>query len=105
MGVEIKRVMEKDAKGVDRQIYPVTHVNAVEGLSENGALEAPVKSVNGKVGNVVLTSFDLGVTESGAPIASETQDGMITAEMYRKLKQLLEAPPGSGGISLEKVEK
>lgn len=105
MGVEIKRVMEKDEKGVDRQIYPITHVNAVEGLDELGNVEPLVKSVNGKVGNVIITPADLGITETGAPIASETQDGMITAEMYRKIISLLESPPGSGGISLEKVNE
>lgn len=34
MGVEIKRVMEKDDKGVDRQIFPITHINAIEGIEE-----------------------------------------------------------------------
>lgn len=103
MGIEIKRIMEKDDSGVTRQIYPMTHVSAVEGIDAVGNQEAPVKSVNGKKGEIVLTPQDLGITESGVPIASETQDGILTAEMYRELKELIEHI--NNGISLEKVEE
>lgn len=103
MGIEIKRIMEKDDSGVNRQIYPVTHISAIEGLDAVGNQDVLVKSVNGKTGHVLLTAQDLGITESGVPIVSETQDGMLTAEMYRDLKELIEHI--NNGISLEKVDE
>lgn len=103
MAVEVKRVMEKDRQGISRQVYPITHVSAVEGLEGTGSQISAVKSVNGKTGDVRLTPQDLGITEGGAPIVSDTQDGMLTAEMYRELKLLIEYV--NNGISLEKVEE
>jgi len=104
MAVEVKRVMEKDTKGVTRQIYPVTHVNAVEGLDQIGKPEETVKSVNGKIGSVVLTATDLGIENQTVPYANETTDGIITAEMFQQLKELL-ASGTSEQIRLEKVEE
>lgn len=103
MGIEIKRIMEKDDSGVNRQIYPITHISAVEGIDALGNQEATVKSVNGKKGDIWLTPQDLGISESGVPIASETQDGILTAEMYRELKEVIEHI--NNGISLEKVDE
>lgn len=74
MDVEIKRVMETDADGVKRQIFPQTHVNAIIGLDEAGAIESPVSSVNGKTGNVSLKIDDLA-----------------SSEMLSDLKEMLEA--------------
>lgn len=83
-----KRMMETDEKtGVQRQIFPITHVSAVLGLTEIIDGESPVLSVNGKIGAVVITKEDLGLDNviTELPYASETESGIITAEMYQKI--------------------
>lgn len=104
MGVKVKRAMEKEESGVVRQVYYVTHVEAVEGLEEALAgnnLKIGVTSVNNKTGVVSLTAEDLGIG-----IANEESAGLITAEMYKKLMILLDNPSNGGtSISLEKVEE
>lgn len=49
-----------------------------------------------------LTAADLGINENGVPYASETQDGIITKEMYQKLFKIINSDPS--GITVEKVE-
>lgn len=83
-----KRMMETDEKtDVQRQFFPITHVSAVLGLTEIIDGESPVLSVNGKIGAVMLTKEDIGlgnaITE--LPYASETEPGIITAEIYQKI--------------------
>lgn len=50
MTVEIKKVMETDKKGVARQIYPETHVDAIIGLEKKvqEILQAIVQNNNDK---------------------------------------------------------
>lgn len=88
----IKRVMEKDKKGVQRQVYPVTHVSAVEGLDEVGGSLSAVKSVNGKSGHVTLTLEDMGFPK----------------EMMQKIIQIIkEYDEGTlgNGVELEKIKE
>lgn len=85
--------METDEKGVKRQKYLITHINAVEGLDTLTGNLSDVKSVNGKSGNVTLALSDLGITN----------------EMLNTLKKMIEAYDngtlGNGDIELEKVEE
>ena len=82
-----KRMMETEASGVKLQFFPITHVSAIIGLEKFVSGEAKVLSVNGKVGAIVITKEDLGlgnvITE--LPYASETEAGIVTAEMYQKI--------------------
>lgn len=84
---EVKKVMEKDANGIDRQIFPETVPEAIIGLNDLMAGESNVLSVNGKIGVVVITKEDLGLENAitELPFASEESDGIITAEMYLKI--------------------
>lgn len=104
MAIKVVKVMETDEKNVKRQVYPETTINAIQGLSEvlGEAGKGAVTSVNGKVGAVNLTAADLGINENGVPYASETQDGIITKEMYQKLFKIINSDPS--GITVEKVE-
>ena len=104
MAIKVVKVMETDEKNVKRQVYPETTINAIQGLSEvlGEAGKGNVTSVNGKVGAVNLTAADLGINENGVPYASETQDGIITKEMYQKLFKIINSDPS--GITVEKVE-
>lgn len=90
--VKVERVMETDENGVARQIYPITHVSAVEGLNMEGT-GSSVKSVNGKSGHVNITLNDLGVTD----------------DMLDKLNQIIIAfdsgQLGNGTIELEKIKE
>lgn len=58
---DIKRVMETDEKGVARQIYPVTHIDAVEGWE-----------------------FD----KLNLPLANEYRDGIMSRKMVQKINEL-----------------
>ncbi len=90
---EVRKIMEKDTNGIDRQIFPETVPDAIIGLNELIGGESKVLSVNGKTGVVLITKEDLGlgnvITE--LPFASEENAGIITAEMYLKILN------GSGG--------
>ncbi|MFD2306615.1 hypothetical protein [Enterococcus termitis] len=59
--VEIKKVMETDATGIKRQIFPETHVSAILGLDKIETAGTGVTSINGKTGDITLTAKDLGV--------------------------------------------
>lgn len=61
--VEIKKVMETDESGVQRQIFPETHIQAVIGLDELATQGTGVTSINGKKGNIILTANDLGISD------------------------------------------
>lgn len=104
MPIVVNKLMRKNKDGTKYQFYPETEVNAVVGLSEalGEAGKGAVTSVNGKVGAVKLVAADLGLAENGVPYASETQDGIITKEMYQKLVQIINSDPS--GITVEKVE-
>ncbi|WP_207694528.1 hypothetical protein DOK67_0000299 [Enterococcus sp. DIV0212c] len=59
--VEIKKVMETDESGVQRQVFPETHVSAILGLDKIESTGTGVTSINGKTGDITLTAKDLGV--------------------------------------------
>lgn len=87
--VEIKKVMEKDSLGIQRQIMPETIPEAIIGLEKylegQGQAETGVYSVNGKTGIIILTKEDLLIHD-----ASESSAGLLTSELFLKLKELLE---------------
>jgi hypothetical protein len=85
---EIKRMMETDEEtGVKYQFFPMTDVSAVSGLEKMISGQSKVVSVNGKIGAIVITKSDLGLENAitKLPYANETEDGIITAEMYKKI--------------------
>lgn len=88
--VEIRTLMKKDDKGVQRQFYPQTHIEAIDGLAE------------------VLNGTNIISAGSNNNFASESQDGIITAEMYGKLLRIIEeyeeGKLGGSGISFEKID-
>lgn len=85
--VQIKRMMETDDTGVQRQFMPITHVSAVLGLENITSGQSKVLSVNGKSGAVILTKADLGLENAITKLsyASEDTDGILTAEMFQKI--------------------
>ena len=92
--VEVKRMMETDENGVERQFYPITHVSAVRGLEKIIAGQSKVLSVNGYTGAVIITKADLGLENAltELPYATEETDGIITSEMFQRLSN------GEGGV-------
>lgn len=100
--VEIKRVMEKDEKGIDRQIYPMTHWTAVMGLDEFIKGETPVLSVNGQAGHVSITKESLGIE-----LANNVEDGLLESALYIKLQEMVnwyeETGKNLGDITAEQV--
>lgn len=62
--VEIKKVMETDNSGVQRQVFPETHVSAILGFDKLGSAVVGVASINGKTGDVTLTAKDFGMKEN-----------------------------------------
>lgn len=85
--VKVKRMMETDDTGVQRQFMPITHVSAVLGLENITSGQSKVLSVNGKSGAVILTKADLGLENAitKLPYVSEDTDGILTAEMFQKI--------------------
>ncbi|EGO6537031.1 hypothetical protein FAD94_003010 [Enterococcus faecalis] len=92
--VKVKRMMETDKNGVERQFYPITHVSAVRGLEKIIAGQSKVLSVNGYTGAVIITKADLGLENAltELPYATEETDGIITSEMFQRLSN------GEGGV-------
>ncbi|EIA0404324.1 hypothetical protein K6Y43_001005 [Enterococcus faecalis] len=92
--VKVKRMMETDKNGVERQFYPITHVSAVRGLEKIIAGQSKVLSVNGYTGAVIITKADLGLENAltELPYATDETDGIITAEMFQRLSN------GEGGV-------
>lgn len=66
--VEIKKVMETDDAGIQRQIFPETHITAIVGMDKNETVGTGVTSINGKTGDITLTAKDLGVQGTGITI-------------------------------------
>ncbi|EJY7270376.1 hypothetical protein [Enterococcus faecalis] len=97
--VEIKRMMETAESGVQYQYYPLAHVDGVVGLDKVIKGQGKVNSVNGRVGDVILTPSDLGLPNDLV---------LISSEEYKKLKQIIadyEAGKLDGsGVEFEKVE-
>lgn len=112
--VKVKRMMETDDTGVQRQFMPITHVSAVLGL-ENAITKLPYASedtdgiltaemfqkiVNGESGTYLLpiaTAEKLGgikvgelleVTEEGILSATKQTDFNFTKELKQKLESL-----------------
>lgn len=92
--VKVKRMMETDENGVERQFYPITHASAVRGLEKIVAGQSKVLSVNGYTGAVIITKADLGLENAltELPYATEETDGIITSEMFQRLSN------GEGGV-------
>ena len=67
--------MHTDAKGVKRQFYPYTHIEAVDGLRE------ALRQNEIRISDVVET-IPVGY-------ANKVQGGMITSELFRDLDRLL----------------
>ncbi|MGM0125729.1 hypothetical protein IGI37_003129 [Enterococcus sp. AZ194] len=109
--VEVRKLMRKDEKGVQRQFMPETSVKAIIDIEEMIAGTSPVLSVNGKVGNVQITKEDLGLTHGpeNPTYASETADGIITSELFMKLKEIVsdynKGSLGGSAITIEPIEK
>ncbi len=84
---EIKKVMEKDEEGIDRQIFPETVPEAIIGLEQIIKDGTPVLSVNGQTGAVLITKemFGLENALTELPYASEETDGILSAALFRKL--------------------
>lgn len=81
-------MMETDEEtGVKYQFFPMTHISAVLGLEKIISGQSKVVSVNGKIGAVVITKSDLGLENAitKLPYANETEDGIVTAELYKKI--------------------
>lgn len=81
-------MMETDEEtGVKYQFFPMTHISAVSGLEKMISGQSKVVSVNGKIGAVVITKSDLGLENAitKLPYANESEDGIITTEMYKKI--------------------
>lgn len=96
--VEIKKLMQKNDDGTSDQFYPETHVAAILGLSGflkdtfgTGIGVGPgVSSVNGKTGVVFITQKDLGIV-----LATSKNDGLLSSELYQKIKELIDSPSSS----------
>ena len=84
--VKVKRMMETDESGVKRQFMPITCLCSFR-LRKMISGQSKVLSVNGKYGAVILTKADLGLENAitELPYASETSDGILTAEMFQKI--------------------
>ena len=92
MGVPKVRLMRTNDDGTKEQIYPVTDINAIEGLAEalqNNEAKLGVTSINGQSGDVTL------------PVLSESDFSriMIMVEAFEKG----EIGGGTGNITAEKV--
>ena len=106
--VEIKKIMEKDEQGIQRQIMPETIPEAIVGLEKylegQGQTETGVYSVNGKTGIIILTKEDLLIHD-----ASESSAGLLSSELFLKLKEMLEwyetvgKSLGEANITAEKI--
>lgn len=66
--VDIKKIMETDESGVQRQVFPETHASAILGLDKIETVGTGVTSINGKTGDITLTAKDLGVEGTGITI-------------------------------------
>lgn len=105
MTVEIRKLMRKNDDGSDEQYYPETHANAVIGLNEAIGLDKEgnslgVVSINGKTGIIVLQANDLGIVR-----ASADSDGLLSKELFRKIKEFDSSNPHSQGtVKTEHVE-
>lgn len=84
---EIKKLMEKDENNIDRQFFPETVPEAIIGLENIIEKGSAVLSVNGKIGAVLITKEDLGLEHAltELPYASEDNDGIITADLFRDI--------------------
>ncbi|EKL7553797.1 hypothetical protein ACS4HX_002408 [Enterococcus faecalis] len=92
--VKVKRMMETDENGVQRQFHPITHASAVRGLEKIIAGQSKVLSVNGKAGAVIITRADLDLPSDGV---------MISQQEYDKILKIIAAYEAGelGGSSVE----
>lgn len=75
--VKVKRMMETDENGVQRQFHPITHASAVRGLEKIIAGQSKVLSVNGKTGAVIITRADLDLPIDGVMISQQEYDKIL----------------------------
>jgi|AKZA01.1.fsa_nt_gi hypothetical protein len=96
---EIKKIMEKDEKGIDRQIFPETVPEAVIGLEKIIKGEVGVLSVNSKTGVVNLRGADIGITN----------EMLLSADYRSILDQIIDdyrsGKLGGSSIEFVKVER
>jgi len=70
VAIEIKKVMETDEKGIPRQIYPETHINAIIGYDKNNVTQANQLFIN------------------SLPVADSSQTGLMSAKRVQQLDNL-----------------
>lgn len=92
------KLMKVEKNGVKRQVFPETHAYAIVGLEKMILGKAPVLSVNGKTGNIVITKESLGIENSGN--LNEEQGVLLT----KMLEDYSAGKLGGSAISFEKVE-
>lgn len=92
------KLMKAEKNGVKRQVFPETHAYAIVGLEKMILGKAPVLSVNGMTGNVVLTKESLGIENNG----DLNDDQMVL--LTKMLDDYSSGKLGGSAISFEKVE-
>lgn len=94
MGVPIKRLMQTNEDGTKEQVYPVTDINAIDGLAEalkNNEAKLGVTSINGQTGDVIL------------PVLTQSDYARIMA-MVTAFENG-ELGGGNGNITFERVDE
>lgn len=97
--VKVKRMMETDENGVQRQFHPITHASAVRGLEKIIAGQSKVLSVNGKTGAVIITRADLDLPSDGVMISQQEYDKILKIIAAYESGEL-----GSPSVEFEQVK-
>ncbi|EGO8242053.1 hypothetical protein L5I17_12630 [Enterococcus faecalis] len=97
--VKVKRMMETDENGVQRQFHPITHASAVRGLEKIIAGQSKVLSVNGKTGAVIITRADLDLPSDGVMISQQEYDKILKIIAAYEAGEL-----GSPSVEFEQVK-
>ncbi|HIF5231355.1 hypothetical protein [Enterococcus faecalis] len=97
--VKVKRMMETDENGVQRQFHPITHASAVRGLEKIIAGQSKVLSVNGKAGAVIITRADLDLPSDGVMISQQEYDKILKIIAAYEAGEL-----GSPSVEFEQVK-
>lgn len=97
--VKVKRMMETDENGVQRQFHPITHASAVRGLEKIIAGQSKVLSVNGKTEAVIITRADLDLPSDGVMISQQEYDKILKIIAAYEAGEL-----GSPSVEFEQVK-
>ncbi|MCL4595467.1 hypothetical protein [Enterococcus faecalis] len=97
--VKVKRMMETDENGVQRQFHPITHASAVRGLEKIIAGQSKVLSVNGHTGAVIITRADLDLPIDGIMISKQEYDKILKIIADYEAGKL-----GGSSVEFEKVK-